>query len=661
MKQRKLWDFTSIFLILGGLSLVLLMVTAFWSWRIFLAALIVTVAVFVYAAIRFRLMRSDMQWYLNRISSRLNQGDRTALDSTPVPVTVVSESGEIVWYNQQFREQILADKEIYGKNVEEIFKNLSADQLTKRECLQTEYEERSFAVFTAKIPVQNYLSYVLYFFEDTELQATAKSYHDSRPVVLSLCIDNGDEIMQNIRDSERAQLTSQVETLLEDWIAQVSGIFRKCSVDRFLAIVEYSHLQQMIDSKFDILDRVRTVQTVKGDSITLSVGVGTADSFYEAESRSRQALDMALGRGGDQAAIKTVNGFDFYGGFSKSVEKQTRVRSRVVASALRDMILGSDVVLLMGHRYSDLDCLGAAAALTSACRSLGKTAYTVYNPETTLAKELMLRYADRAEELFITTEDAVPLITQKTLLIITDTHSKSMLDAPELYDKIPSVVIIDHHRKMVEHIDDAVIFYHEPYSSSASEMVTELIQYMADASIAKIDAEALLAGIMLDTRSFVMKAGVRTFEAAAYLKKRGADTVEVKRLFSENISLYQRKAEIISTAQWYSNTAIAHGNEGGPEMRIAASQAADELLCVKGVDASFALFPQDDGYNISARSYGDFNVQLVMEALGGGGHQTMAGAFLKTTEFSVAESALKSAIDTHRAELSRARSAQSRV
>ncbi|MBR2338541.1 MAG: DHH family phosphoesterase [Clostridia bacterium] len=658
MKQRKIWNITPLLIVLAALSLVLLIVTAFWNWRVFAAGLVVTIAVFLYVGIRFWLLKSDVHRYLGRISSRLNQQDRTALESTPIPVAIVGENGEVVWYNELFRQQVLQEKEAYGKTIDNVFESFSVDQLTKRQCSQVACMGRSFSVFAGKLPIRDHLSYVLYCFEDTQLRQIAKDYEESRPVVLSLYIDNGDEIMQNLRDSERAQLSSQVETLLEDWVAQTAGIFRKCGTDRFLAVLEYRHLQSMIDAKFDILDRVRTVQTSKGDSVTLSVGVGTANSFYDAEYRSRQALDMALGRGGDQAAIKTVNGFDFYGGLSKSVEKQTRVRSRVVASALRDMILNSDNVLLMGHRYSDLDCLGAAVALTAACRHLGKPAYTVYDPHTTLAKELVARYTDQIDSVFITEEDALPLMTHKTLLIITDTHSQSMLDAPEIYRQASSVVIIDHHRKMVEHIDDAVIFYHEPYSSSASEMVAELVQYMAGVSLAKLEAEALLAGIMLDTRSFVMKAGVRTFEAAAYLRKCGADTVEVKRLFSENISLYQRKAEIISTAQWYSNTAIAHGTEGGPEMRIAASQAADELLCVKGVDASFAMFPDNGGYNISARSYGDFNVQLVMEALGGGGHQTMAGAFLKMDNFAAAENALKSAIDAHRAELLRSRSAQ---
>lgn len=651
MKAKTTWGITPALWVLSIALVVLTIAMAFWDWRAFAAAAVLTVVVIGYALGRFLILQSDIRHYLRELSRRLDQGDCAALESTPLATALVSESGEMIWYNGLFRHQVLAEKDVYGQSVETIFDHFFTHQLTKRQTVEVTGNGRSFLLFVSKMALNDRLSYIIYCVDNTELRHIAREYEASRPVVLSMYIDNSDEVMQSLRAGERAQLSSQVETLLEDWISRNNGILRKSSTDRFTAILEQRYLQEMLDNKFDILDKVRTVQTVKGDSLTLSIGVGTGISFFEAETRSRQAMDMALGRGGDQAALKTQNGYDFYGGLSKNVERQTRVRSRVVASALRDLIMNSDLILLMGHRYSDLDCLGAAAALTSACRSLGKNAYTVYDPATTLAGELVSRFS--GQQTFITADEAIPLIVPKTLLIITDTHSPSMLDIPVLYEKIDSVVVIDHHRKMVDHIPDAVVFYHEPFSSSASEMVAELIQYMAGASIGKTDAEALLAGIMLDTRSFVMKAGVRTFEAAAYLRKLGADTVEVKRLFSENISLYQRKAEIVSTAQWYKNTAIAHGDTGGPEMRVAASQAADELLCVKGVDASFAMFPDNGGVNISARSYGTLNVQLIMEAIGGGGHLTMAGAFLKDTDLAGAERLLKKAIDAHLEELAR--------
>ncbi len=647
MKSRKTWNFISTIIVLSIVPIAMTVVSYWWDLRIFLCCCVLTSVSLLYALWRFFRLDRDIHKYLKALSKHLDPDNLSTMESTPLPIVLIEESGEIIWYNDLFRQSVLSEKDSFGLPIETIFPGLSVFQLAKQNHSTMASNGNSYALFTDTLTINDHENaHLIYCIDDTQWQYITAEYDASRPVVLSLYIDNGDEMMQNLRDSERAQLSSRVETLLEDWIAHHGGIFRKCSTDRFIAIVEYRFLQHMIENKFDILDRVRTVQTAKGEMITLSVGVGTAHSFSEAESYSRKALDMALGRGGDQVALKTDNGFEFYGGLSKSVEKQTRVRPRVVASALHELILNSDNVLLMGHRYSDLDCLGAAIGLTAACRSLGKTAYTVYDPQTTLATDLVTRF--NQSEYCIIADDALPLVTSKTLLIITDTHIPTLLDVPELYQTVSSVVVIDHHRKMVGHIDNAVIFYHEPNASSASEMVAELIQYMPNVSIDKTHAEALLAGIMLDTRSFVMKAGVRTFEAAAYLRKLGADTVEVKRLFSENIDLYQQKAEIISTAQRYGDCAIAHSPSGGSSIRVAASQAADELLSVKGVHASFALFVENGGVNISARSFGLWNVQLVMEALGGGGHQTMAGAYLADTTLDEAILALKNVIDSQR-------------
>lgn len=651
MKSKKIWKLYPALVALAALSLALLFTLLFWNKRIFFVALVALLLVFAFVIGYFLLLSNTVRGYLGDVASRLNPQDRASLESTPMSVVLLSENGELIWYNDRFRKQVLKAVDAYGQSVSTVFPDLSLARLGGEEEVEVSTADGTFLLFSSKINHQGRLSYVLYCVENTQLRRIAREYDASRPVVLSLYIDNSDEIMQYLRESERAQLASQAEQILEDWISQNNGIFRKCGTDRFLAIIENRYLAELSDNKFEILDKVRTVKTVKGESITLSIGIGTGQSFFEAEAASRQALDMALGRGGDQAALKTTNGYDFYGGLSKSVERKTRVRSRVVASALRDMAIHCDQIVVMGHRYSDLDCLGAAVALVAAFRSLGKTAFVAYDSATTLSCELISRFEN--QDVFVKKEQAIERMTPETLLVITDTHTPAMLDIPELYARAASTVVIDHHRKMVDHIDDAVIFYHEPYSSSASEMVAELIQYMPGASISKREAEALLAGIMLDTRNFIMKAGVRTFEAAAFLKKLGADTVEVKRLFAENISLYQRKAEIISTAEWYRNTAIAYGEGGGSEMRVAASQAADELLSVRGVDASFAMFTDKGGVHISARSYGVLNVQLIMEMLGGGGHQTMAATFLKEQDISGAQTLLKKAIDAHLSDVSR--------
>lgn len=657
-RQQNLWAITAGYTVLCAALIVFSVPVFFYNRILFYVQAAVALLLIGVTVWRLRRLQRDMRRYLNGIADSLNLEDRQALEATPLPVLLVTDTGEMVWYNTLFRREVLAGADAYGEPLETRFEGITVGKFHHRYWDHVRCGQAVYAVYIAKLRRRDTAAYALFLADHTELSQIADEYRDSRPVVLSLYIDNSEEITQNLRDSERAQLVSRVETLLEDWVAAGAGVFRKCGSDRFLAITEQRALETMLNSRFDILDRVRAVRTAGGASVTLSIGVGTGKTLTEAETQSRHSLDMALGRGGDQAAVKTANGFDFYGGLSKSVEKRTKVRTRVMATALQDMIQTSDMVLLMGHRYSDLDSLGSCAALTEVCRSLGKPAYTVYDPKTTLAGVLVNRYAHQPD-LFIDEQEALPMITANTLLIITDVHQPERLDSPEVYRRSQVVVVIDHHRKMVEHINNAALFYHEPYSSSASEMVAELVQYMPEAQLSDTGADALLAGIMLDTRSFVMKAGVRTFEAAAYLRRRGADTVEVKRLFSETMDTYRRKAEIVAAAERYGVTAIACTQEkAGTQQRIAASQAADELLCVTGVEASFVLFPDGDGFSVSARSYGEVNVQLVMEALGGGGHQTMAGAYLKTADEQEAVARLHKAIDDCLAERQRAQAVQ---
>ncbi len=480
--------------------------------------------------------------------------------------------------------------ELFGDPVETVDGGAGTKELGKKRFFDMEYRGRCYTVYTSTVRVRDTALYVLYYVDNTHLKEIAEEYALSRPAVMMVYIDNVEEVMQDIRDSERAQITGRVETILEDWVGATSGILRKYGSDRFMVLLEERHLEQMVAGRFDILDRVRSIRPSEDQRDPVHRR-GTGETLRESEAMARQAIEMALGRGGDQAAVKTKNGFDFYGGVSKGVEKRTKVRTRVVASALQELIEGSENVLVMGHRFSDLDCLGSAVAMAAAARSLGRPAYVVTQRDKTLARELLDRYDQAGRgDLFIEPDDGLPLVNRRTLLIITDTHNPDMLEWPPLYQRASTVVVIDHHRKMVNHIENAVIFYHEPYSSSASEMVAELVQYMGAHCISRLEAEALLAGIMLDTRSFVMKAGVRTFEAAAYLRRQGADTVEVKRMFSESAATYRKKADIVSRAEIYRRTAIAYDEDGGTEVRIAAAQAADELLSIKGSGRRFHPF-----------------------------------------------------------------------
>lgn len=650
MKQKKSpFSLPNVWAFVGYAALMLLVIFFLNRVAFYIAATVTLPFLFFFSIRQIRFHRYIRQ-YLTKLTDLFIQNKRESLQDVPMPIALVSCNDELLWYNDLFRTEILHEADAYGKALSSVFDGLSIEKITNRFLSKVFSKNKTFSLYTEAVSFDNEQGYLLYCADITELNNISNEYFASRPIVLSLFVDNGEEVLQNLRESDRARLISQVEAILEDWIGTYNGVLKKCGTYRYIALIEQRDLEQIEVHRFTVLDTVRALPT-ETENVTLSVGVGKGKTFAQAEEQSRQALDMALGRGGDQAAVKTKNGFDFYGGISKSVEKRTKVRPRVIASALQEIIQNSDNVVLMGHRYSDLDCLGSAAALACVCRNMGKSAYVVYDPKTTLAKALINRFSLQGkDDVFVEIADVVPLITDNTLLIITDIHQPSRLDFPELYQKAKQVVVIDHHRKMVEHIDNALLFYHEPYASSAAEMTAEVIQYMSNVKLPRLEAEALLAGIMLDTRQFVMKAGVRTFEAAAFLRKSGADTIAVKCMFSEDMSMYQTKAEIMATAKLVDNTAIACANIDGENLRIAAAQAADELMSVRNVDASFVLFSENGGVNISARSFGTVNVQLIMEAMGGGGHQTMAGAFLKECTLSEAENRLCQVISSYKKE-----------
>lgn len=409
------------------------------------------------------------------------------------------------------------------------------------------------------------------------------------------------------------------------------GVIRKLENDLFYAVMESRHLHEIMNDRFRILDEARQIRVNDRMHITFSIGVGDgASSLAESEKFAQQSLDMALGRGGDQAAVKTENGFCFFGGASKGVEKKSKTKIRSIALAMQELIENSDQVFLMGHRFGDLDSIGSACGLAGAIQLMQKPAYVVVHRQNCLATPLIQQMEQCSDgPAFIEPTEAIAHITENSLLIVVDTHNKEILESVELYQQARYVIVIDHHRKNVNFIENAVIFHHEPYASSASEMVTEILQYFRmDTEISAAYADALLAGIMLDTKNFVMRAGVRTFEAAAYLRKIGADTVQVKRLFSGTISDYSIRAQIVSHAEMYRNNAISAVKLSCPDVRMIASQAADELLNIQGVDASFVLYLEEKGVSISARSMGNVNVQIIMEQLGGGGHQTMAAVQL---------------------------------
>lgn len=635
-------------LLLGG---VLCAVTAVWNpWAALIELcvwLLLAVAAVWKAHHDFKVIRRTVQ----ALSHGLTAEENSALNSFPLPVAVFDSADRIVWYNQKFKNDLLSRLLPQNSSICQFTGGKGLREIREQTVFSTTVGDKEFTVYFSHIDCAGRQSYALIFTEDTELKKTAKAYAQAKPVVAMVATDSADEIYRSYKESEYAEIISDVGRITENWFSEYNCVFRTLSSGRALAVMREAELQKMIAKKFNVMEQVRSY-TYHGASvgITLSIGIGRGETLGEAESEARQALDMALGRGGDQTAMKNSDEtYRFFGGVSKGVEKRTKVRTRVVASAIAELIRGCDNVLVMGHKFSDLDCIGAAVGVCAAAGAFGKSAKIVTYEKTSLATPLMEYMKAQSDgDLFIHPDVARHTVTEKTLLFVVDTHKADFTEEPEIYEKSPSVVVIDHHRKTVDYIQNAVIFYHEPHASSACEMVTELLQYMQRKPIiGAVQANALLAGIMLDTKEFALRTGVRTFEAAAYLRARGADTVTVKGFFNSSMENKKLRGQVVLNAQSYRNCAVSVADIKHKDIRIISAQAADELLTVSDVSASFVLFRTGDTANISARSMGKVNVQLIMEALGGGGHQTMAAAQLANTDLSEAQQMLKKAIDAY--------------
>ncbi len=589
--------------------------------------------------------------YFARVDSEIDRMERVSMNFMPLGIAIVDSENRLVWFNQEFSSSF-TDEAVYGRSIDQITK-LPLERLLKMDgYYEIKYRNNYYRVY-ADAPGEKDAKdiFMIYFVDITRIRVLETEQRLAQPVVLIFVIDSYEELFGGSSESETAKITVQIDKLLEDFISNTNGILRKYNRERFWAVVEERYVRQMIDEKIKILEKAREIQVNDRISVTLSIGIGrTAKSIAESEEYARQALDMALGRGGDQAAIKTETGFEFYGGVSKGVERHTKVKTRIIANSLMEAIEQAPDVYIMGHRNSDLDAVGACIGLAGAVRRFGKNSYAVIDKQTTLAMRLYdYLYEKEKGYLFTTPSEAKEHFTEDSLLIVADTHNPDIVDVPELLERAQKVVVIDHHRKMINYIDKAMIFHHEPYASSACEMVTELLQYFGDAGkISSVQAEALLAGIMLDTKNFTLRTGVRTFEAAAALRKLGADTVNVKALFANTVETYRQKSELVASASIYRSCAIATADKVLQDMRIAAPQAADDLLGVADVKAAFVIAKtSNDEIALNCRSLGAINVQLIAENLGGGGHQTMAGAQFRDSTVDDVVAKLKEAIDKY--------------
>lgn len=604
-------------------------VSWYFNKYIFCVELILTLLIFFLSLKNVVGLKKYISVLVNDVIN-LQDNSREFLKLTPFPAVLVGSQNEIVFANDLFKSVVDNNSESVGESVEKFLEDKKVDYIFKHNGTDISYKEKRYTVYgvnSAKIRV-------LYFVEDTYYKETTFEYLASRPTVMLVTFDNKDEILRDIEVEQSSQVVAKVEQQLQKWAKDSNGIFRKLNDTLYMMITEERYVEAFVGKKFEILESIRNIKLDENKYATVSIGVGRdAAGLRESELWAKKALEMALGRGGDQAVVKQKDTYAFFGGISKGTEKLDKVRTRVIANTLLEHIKASDMVLIMGHKYSDLDSVGACLGMWSAItKGQKKSAYIVLDEASTLAESLVhTAKKSTAEKMFINVSTALSMITDKTLLIVVDTHSPNFIEDFAVYQRCKRIVVIDHHRMMVNHIDDALVFYHEPSASSSSEMVTELIQYFGEDFLTSVESEALLSGIMLDTKNFVLKTGVRTFEAAAYLRKKGANTVAVKRLFSNTITAYKEKYQLVSSAEIFNSCAISVSQKEMQNIRLASAQAADELLDIQGVRASFVIYFDNGMVNVSARSMGDINVQPLMEKLGGGGHQTMAGAQIKNT------------------------------
>lgn len=587
---------------------------------------------------------------LKNIARALETAESGSDSMFPMPTAIITKNGSIAWYNDLFFRNVLNEIDMIDVPFSDIIGDLDYKQLgVETGAGECSYMNKHYLIYAAGNNSRSEKMRAYYFIDITELRDTATEYTLSRPAIAHITYDSYNELMKSVKDSERAIVAGKMEMIIHEGLEKYGGALLKTAADHYVLVFENRYLPSIKESKFELLDKTRELSVSDNSLSTISIGVGYgADTFSSCDEMAIEALDMALGRGGDQAAVRNKDGFEFYGGKSRGVEKLTKVKTRVIASEIQNVINSSDMCLIMGHKNSDYDCIGSAVGMYRACISSGKPAYIVIDANNSLGDDMISNYSemDEYKNIFISSERALDYITQNTLLIIVDAHLPELLESQDVYDDCERVVVIDHHRKGVNYIDRALVFCHEPFASSTCEIVTELVQYMNDVSLVKSDAEALLTGIMLDTKKFSVRTGVRTFDAAAYLKKCGADSSEAQKYFAKNMREYQFVSNIISNAVNHNGCAIAvcKGKKTS-DYRILATQAIDELLNISDFNASFLLFEENYGVSISARSNGSINVQIVMEKLGGGGHHTMAGAQIEDISVDQAYELLCNAID----------------
>ncbi|MGM0881522.1 MAG: DHH family phosphoesterase [Bacillota bacterium] len=615
---------------------------AWFEWLLGLLGLLLTGAVGVYSVLAERAFRKDLKSYLGTLSYRVKKAGNDVVSELPFGIILYNEERTVEWHNP-YIAAILERESVVGAPLTELFPTLQ--QVKEREgTIEATVGSQVYQlIFKQK-------ERILYVKNITDLWQLGRKYEDEKLVLGVVMIDNLEEVSQGLDDHQRSSMLSKVTAEITEWAQKFHIYLKRLTSDRFLLVTDQKTLKLLEQSRFIVLDEVREITGDHKIPVTLSIGFAAgADHIIELGQWAHTSLDIALGRGGDQASVKVGSRQSFYGGKSNAVEKRTRVRARVVAHALRDLIRESHNVVIMGHKMPDMDAIGAAIGVMKAAQLFGKEAYIVLegvNPAIQKMMEL-IKEDERLSKRFVSPEQALSLITPQTLAVVVDTHKVSMVKEPKLLTLTERIVVVDHHRRSEEFIANAILVYMEPYASSTCELVTELLQYIHDRVVLDVrESTALLAGITVDTKSFSLRTGARTFEAASFLRRNGADSMMIQRMLKEDLEEYVRKAEIIKHAEvLYEHVAIAVTESGRKYSQLLIAQSADTLLNMTDILASFVIGERPDGLiGISARSLGHMNVQVVMERMGGGGHLTNAAAQLEGTVTEVAE-LLKQVLD----------------
>ncbi|MFD0716142.1 DHH family phosphoesterase [Paenibacillus sp. GCM10027626] len=617
------------------LMVLLAVALAFYEWKLGVLGLLLASGLGVYSVLAERAFRRDLKTYIGTLSYRVKRAGNEVISELPFGIILYTDDKTIEWHNS-FVSHMLERESVVGEPLIELFPTLS--QAKDREG-------------TVEVAIGNSVYELMFRFDErllyirdiTQRWQLAKRYEEEKLALGIVTMDNLEEVTQGMDDQQRSLLLSKVTAEITEWAQKFQLYIKRLTSDRYLLITDQKTLKQLELSRFVILDEVREMTLEQKIPMTLSIGFAAgADSIVELGQWAQSSLDIALGRGGDQAAVKSGQRQSFYGGKSNAVEKRTRVRARVVAHALRDLIRESDTVVIMGHRMPDMDAIGAAVGVMKAAQQFGKEAFIVLegiNPAIQKMIE-MLCEDDKFAKRFVSPEQALGILDSSTLVVVVDTHKASMVKEPRLVTEAKKVVVIDHHRRGEEFINNALLVYMEPYASSTCELVTELLQYIHDRVVLDVrEATSLLAGITVDTKSFSLRTGSRTFEAASFLRRNGADSTLIQRMLKEDLAEYIKKAEMIRHAEIvYEHIAIAVTEPGQKYSQLLIAQSADTLLNMTDVLASFVIGERTDGLiGVSARSLGHMNVQIVMERMGGGGHLTNAAAQLEGTVAEVAQ------------------------